>query len=39
MGEMTLQVYEQHLGNPHERVRKEIAEHIDWLSRDAVQRV
>lgn len=39
MGEMTLQVYEQHLANPHERVRKEIAENINWLPREALQRV
>jgi len=39
MGELTLQVYERHLQNPHEKVRKEIAENINWLPKEALPRV
>ncbi len=39
MGEMTLQVYERHLQNQHEQVRKEIAENLNWLPKEALPRV
>lgn len=39
MGEATLQAYERHLGNPHETVRKAIAESINWLPREQLARV
>jgi len=39
MGELTFQVYERHLGNPHERVRKAIAEEVHWLGEGNRQRV
>lgn len=39
MGEVTLSVYERHLQNPHENVRKEIADNINWLPKEALPRV
>jgi HEAT repeat protein len=39
MGELTLHVYERHLANPHERVRKAIAEEVHWLPDTARQHV
>lgn len=39
MGELTLQVYERHLANPHERVRKAVAEELHWLPETARPRI
>jgi HEAT repeat protein len=39
LAELSFSVYERHLGNQHERVRKEIAENVHWLGKDHTQRI
>jgi hypothetical protein len=39
LAEMSFQVYERHLGNQHERVRKEIAENVHWLGKEFAPRI
>jgi HEAT repeat protein len=39
MGELTLQIYERHLQNPHEMVRKQITEEVHWLPTEQIQRI
>jgi hypothetical protein len=39
MTDLMFSVYERHLDNPHERVRKEIAENINWLPKEQRSRI
>lgn len=39
LAELSFQVYERHLANPHVRVRKEIAENVHWLGKEHAQRI
>ncbi len=39
MGELTFVTYEKHLANPNPEVRKEIAQNVNWLPKQQVQRI